>query len=347
MYLRKLSSYGLHRVPGQMFRHHLGMRTGKPDSIVLEITHRCNSRCAFCYYWKTEKGYEMDMDEINKAVSSLKRWLGHFQLVISGGEPLLRATDVCELLSFLEKEKIGHLLCTNAIALDEKLADRLLKAGLTDISISLNSLDKKEHDASRGIEGSFEKAIKAIQFLKDRALVSLDTVIYQGNADGIVDIAKYARKNRLDSVYYNLVQPRKASADGPVVWDEAEKARAVDSIRTLRKMKTSGYPISNTIKTLKDTEAVLLGRKNELGCLCGVRRFAVLPDGSVKLCARKSPVGNILEKKPETIWNGQSSDETRRQIKACKDACDPTGGLSCTTRKSLIVDGLSLVRRNL
>jgi MoaA/NifB/PqqE/SkfB family radical SAM enzyme len=64
--------------------------TPKPLYCTLNMTHRCNSRCIMCLYWR-QQSYENELtiDEIGKMFrnplfSSLEK------LVLSGGEPTLR-----------------------------------------------------------------------------------------------------------------------------------------------------------------------------------------------------------------------------------------------------------------
>jgi len=88
-----------------------------------------------------------------------------------------------------------------------------------------------------------------------------------------------------------------------------------DGLKVLNRMKKQGYPISNSIASVN--EAIKsIGQDYSQRCLCGVRRFAVLPEGNIKLCARKEQVGNILKDNPEKIW-ASAEAEKRRFVRGC------------------------------
>ena len=76
------------RAMGQYIQNRL---TGRPTSLTLEITKRCNATCDFCPYWEAD-----EVDECKDFTPAI-RYFQPLQVSITGGEPLLRK-DVVDVV---------------------------------------------------------------------------------------------------------------------------------------------------------------------------------------------------------------------------------------------------------
>ena len=85
--------------------------------------------------------------------------LGISIIAFTGGEPLLRK-DIFELISHVDKRKAVPILFTNGLLLSDEVAEKLAKAGLYSIFVSIDSPNPKEHDQLRGMPNLFETAIE-------------------------------------------------------------------------------------------------------------------------------------------------------------------------------------------
>ena len=106
--------------------------TGRPTSLTLEITKRCNATCDFCPYWEAD-----EVDEVKDFTPAI-RYFQPLHVSITGGEPFLRK----DLLDIVRQVKsvpgfryIG--LYTNGWLLNEKRVEELTAAGVNQIQISL------------------------------------------------------------------------------------------------------------------------------------------------------------------------------------------------------------------
>lgn len=94
---------------------------------------------------------------------------GVFQVGITGGEPLIRE-DLLDIIKELKEKEIGiDLIYTNGWLVDEELLDALEKienGRKTPFQLSFDGIGM--HDFLRGIPGSEERTIKALQLLKER-----------------------------------------------------------------------------------------------------------------------------------------------------------------------------------
>lgn len=121
------------------------------------LTYRCNATCSFCDIWEKPSPY-ITLENAIQNFQALKK-LGVKVIDFTGGEPLLHR-QIDELLG--EAKKMGFIttITTNGL-LYPKWATRL--RGLIDmLHFSLDSPNRDEHDASRGVK-CFDKVMESIQ----------------------------------------------------------------------------------------------------------------------------------------------------------------------------------------
>ena len=143
----------------------------QPVGVKLELTHRCNLRCGFCYTdspRRTQQGtFDMPDEDWRRVVEEAIE-LGAIEAVVSGGEPLLRRELALSLVERMSHAGMGVSLNTNGWFLDEQIADRLARLrGLT-VHLSIDGASPQVHDASRGRPGSWRRAIRGLDLLLAR-----------------------------------------------------------------------------------------------------------------------------------------------------------------------------------
>jgi len=144
-----------------------------PHQLVIDVTYRCNSRCAMCNIWKAEKRPELTLPQFEQILSdplfrSIER------LMISGGEPTLR-NDLPAIVQacFDRMPSLRTLsLITNglwperALSTFEDVARRSVARGIhLSISVSLDGLEGT-HDTMRNVPGAFAKATETLDGLR-------------------------------------------------------------------------------------------------------------------------------------------------------------------------------------
>ncbi|MBU7028158.1 MAG: 4Fe-4S cluster-binding domain-containing protein, partial [Theionarchaea archaeon] len=76
-----------------------------PNSIVWDVTSRCNLKCKHCYVEAESQKTEEPSTEEAKAIIDQMKKAKVFTLSFSGGEPLLR-DDLFELLEYATKSLV-------------------------------------------------------------------------------------------------------------------------------------------------------------------------------------------------------------------------------------------------
>ncbi len=176
---------------------------GRPvRDLRISVTDRCNFRCVYCMP-KEVFGHEhrflprrdlLTFEEIER-VSRVFVGLGVRKLRITGGEPLLRR-DLEHLIGRLAgiDDGLDVTLTTNAALLAHK-AQPLADAGLSRITVSLDSLDDEVFRAMNDVDFPVARVLAGIDAAAAAGLpVKVNVVVKRGlNEGSILDIARRFR----------------------------------------------------------------------------------------------------------------------------------------------------------
>lgn len=155
-----------------------------PVSGSIDLTYRCNLDCVHCYRQKSTKD-KLSTKQIKNIIDQLVD-AGCMWLTVSGGEPLMRP-DFFEIYLYARKRGLIINLFTNAIAIDEKIADFLADNPPINISISLYGASEETYKKVTG-KSAFKKIINALGLLIERKLkFSLKTMMIK---ETLPDLAK-------------------------------------------------------------------------------------------------------------------------------------------------------------
>jgi radical SAM protein with 4Fe4S-binding SPASM domain len=139
-----------------------------------QITDRCNLRCRHCYIGD---GLHQDLplEKIFKVLKEFEEIQG-LRLLLSGGEPLLHPY-FWRINKILRDYAFRSVLLSNGTLITKETAKKLR---VHEVQISLDGM-KAGHESIRG-EGTFEKTLKAIDYLQEANIrVSIATMIHRKN----------------------------------------------------------------------------------------------------------------------------------------------------------------------
>ena len=127
------------------------------------------------------------------------RNLGIVELVISGGDPLLR-NDIGEILEHASKIFITTVYDNGSMAAQK--IDCLKNVDF--VAISIDSLDETKNDMLKDVPGAWKKAMETVEILHNRGIkVAVTPTISQKNLYEIIDITNYFTKKGIP-VWYCL-----------------------------------------------------------------------------------------------------------------------------------------------
>lgn len=134
-----------------------------PLNLLIDPTSACNLKCLGCWAADYDKKSELSFDKLDELLTDARK-LGVSDIVLSGGEPLMRKADVIRLCE--KHHKLPFALFTNGTLIDEAFADEMNRLGNLNVFISIEGFREKT-DFRRG-EGTFDKVIKAMDILRSR-----------------------------------------------------------------------------------------------------------------------------------------------------------------------------------
>jgi len=149
-------------------RHIAGVLKSQEKIITIEPYNVCNLRCVMCPYSKMKRKKELMSMELFKKIVGEAKELGFTTATLQMySEPLLDP-HLIERIEFVKSLGMKAGFFTNAMLLDEKMADRLLDSGLDFIKFSVDAGSKEDYDKIR-IGGDWERVKNnIISFYKKR-----------------------------------------------------------------------------------------------------------------------------------------------------------------------------------
>jgi cyclic pyranopterin phosphate synthase len=178
-------------------------RLGRPvRDLRISVTDRCNFRCVYCMpkdvygrdYAFLPRSALLTFEEIERVARAFVS-LGVEKVRITGGEPLVRRELDRLVAKLAELGPIDLTLTTNGALLAGQ-AQALADAGLTRVTVSLDSLDDATFRAMNDVDFPVERVLAGIEAAAAAGLapVKVNVVVKRGtNEDGIVDLARYFR----------------------------------------------------------------------------------------------------------------------------------------------------------
>lgn len=245
-----------------------------PFQILLDPTSACNRNCKGC--WSAEYGHKQNLtyEELESIVSQGVELGAHFYM-FTGGEPLLRKNDIIKLC---ENHPDCAFLCyTNATLIDEEWCDEMKRLGNITVAVSIEG-DEASNDARRG-EGSYQKAMAAMDLLKEKKCLFGISVVYTSQnvqtVSGRAFVERMIEKGVKFAWYFSYM-PVSCGADVTLMPTPDQRKHMYNWLRETRNGKT-GNPMF--IIDFQD-DAEYVG-----GCIAGGRNyFHVNSAGDIEPC---------------------------------------------------------------
>jgi len=185
------------------------------DEVMIEITNRCPLDCPCCSFEdKTKvKKRDMNLQEFKKIIKYIKNINKAGCPVINFcglGEPIFNEYFK-DMLFLLKREGIRYVLSTNALFMNEKIIDILLKTGVKEIKISLDGVDRESYQKYR-IGGNFDRVIENIKCLtgrrrelKSNAIVTLQLLVMSHTEKDIPEFIEQGKTLGADIIKFKSI----------------------------------------------------------------------------------------------------------------------------------------------
>jgi MoaA/NifB/PqqE/SkfB family radical SAM enzyme len=289
----------------------------RPHHAQWMITRKCNYRCRGCNVWKEQDKRELSTEQVKRGLDIL-RDLGIVELVISGGDPLLRK-DAPEII-----EHASNLFVTTVYD-NGSMAKQNLEAlrNVDFVAISIDSLKPEKNDYIKAVPGAWKKAMEAVETLHNEGInVSVTPTISQLNLYEIVDITNYFTKKGIPVWYCLYTYDQRCDEnqlfrigkpnDEFIIKDKQAMVKLCD---TLLEMKKKNSRIFITTQLLQALRTLFLEGKRTWDCHA-LQNFLVLDHlGRIAGCHNHNFAGSVFDL-PE-IWYSKKFDMLRKTYNEC------------------------------
>jgi MoaA/NifB/PqqE/SkfB family radical SAM enzyme len=253
----------------------------RPLLVHFEVTLRCNARCTFCDYWKTDaKERERELASYADAA----RYFNPMLVTFTGGEPLLRRDLEGVVAAVTRAVRLKYVtIITHGGMLTPERAMGLWHAGINQFNISLDYLDGR-HDQARGIPGLTERIFRTVAGMRERGIdnIRFNTVIKDDNLDQVLPIVHRAAELGCGvnlSVYTDSKNGNRDHLIGDALFEPVD-----DLVRQLLafKRRRRGV-ITNSDYYIEQIPRYVRGEMTE-PCQSGISTIHVDPAGFVRRC---------------------------------------------------------------
>ncbi|MFO7673220.1 MAG: radical SAM protein [Lutibacter sp.] len=147
------------------------------NNVFLAITKKCILQCEHCFEWEAlNKKDVLTSDTVEKIISVLQD-KGVNQICFTGGEPMLKINMMINTMENAKNETDFWML-TSGYHLNLENAQKLKRAGLSGVVISLDHYLPQEHNKFRGNEKAFQWVTEAINSaLENNLIVALSVCV--------------------------------------------------------------------------------------------------------------------------------------------------------------------------
>ena len=262
-----------------------GLRT-----LFIAITKKCPLRCEHCFEWENLNQEDtLTTKDIIDLVHKYQDY-GTTQIMLSGGEPMLRVNDIYKVLD-AAKEETDFWIITSGLGLTKERAKKLKAKGLTGVMVSLDHFLPEKHNQFRGFESAFQNAINAVVNANQAGLVTTlslcatKSFITENNLAAYMDLAK-----ELGVSFVQLIEPKAVGGyKGKDVELEKMHYELLEDtfLKYNSELAFQQYPIVNYLNY----------HQRRIGCFGGGDRFFYIDtDGYAHLCPFcSSQVSSALE----------------------------------------------------
>ena len=290
-----------------------------PKTVEVDITSRCNLRCAYCSHFSSAGDVDVDLP--------LGEWLTFFEelgraavmeVTICGGEPFIRE-DLKELLMGIVKNRMRFSILSNGTLISDEIVSYIASTRrCNSVQVSIDGSCPATHDACRG-DGNFLRAIAGIKTLQKHGIpVAVRVTIHKHNVHDLEGIASLLLEEiGLPSFSTNtasyLGQCREN--DNHLSLTTVERSYAMEVLTKLcreynGRITASAGPLAEARTWQKMEKARQEGRESLSGKgylrSCGgvFSKIAIRADGMMTPCIQMSHIelGRIAGDSLSTVW---------------------------------------------
>ena len=316
-----------------------------PHELYLETTNRCNLACTTCpqHFGMPEESADLTLHQVQVILDQTP---GIKRVVLHGiGEPLLNP-QLPEIVQDIKRRGAYALFNTNGLLLRGRLVEPLIRSGLDELRVSVDSAQPETYKAIRGVDG-LERIFENVkQFTEAKAALGYSTprvsLWITGMKTNVLELPELVRRAAgigITEVYLQrLVYSGRGNATAEqALWHRAPQAE-LDAVAeagrlaeelgvTLRgsgeanaQELVSEYEEDVTYHDCRRPWSLMYVTANGNVLPCCISPFTEAPYEDIKL-------GNVFDVTLEEVWNGPLYRKWRERMNSSEppEACKGCG----------------------
>jgi radical SAM protein with 4Fe4S-binding SPASM domain len=305
-------------------------------TVLIIVTENCVNRCTFCGEDSPNKKVEeLNTEELLRVIDQAKE-CGTKEILLSGGEPLLRK-DFKQIAKRIKDNGMEAVMCTNGYFLDQYI-DFLEDIKFDTIQVSINAFGEKSYNKlCNPPKGAWKKIMKSLDLMQKKysGRVILSAVPLKSNKDEMIKIMRLAKKKNFQRFVLIKPLPIGRSQESNNIIPEKEYIKFLDKL-IQEFIKLNGeevfleQPYARYSKFAEKYGKLLRYNYN---CLAGIHYLSITSDGFVIPCAtmthlKEFRMGNVRRESLTEIWNDKKRWAKFYVPKECSKFCKHFG--ECT-----------------
>ena len=325
----------------------------RPSRFFFSVTERCNLQCRHCITHAPELTASGAARTMTPAVLDALRedfGLANYFAFVHGGESLTSPIlfDVLDAIRSARggEPYVAHLL-TNGVLLTPSVAERLVHAGLSSLSVSLDGATAAVNDSIRS-GGRFDDVTKnladVLAYRRESGVdlrIGLSFVVLQQNVSELGAFVELAARLGVDWVKLEEGVPATDLARKSLVSCSSAPVRAAVAAAVRLGRERGVRVVDHTIERevwrcrLDDDAREFLAADEHANrceihpCRTAWETVCIEPNGDVRLGDFFGPIaGNVTSVPLAELWNGEAAVQARERARLTR-LCGPAGPVTC------------------
>lgn len=295
------------------------------NSIYIELTTRCNNNCSHCVVTNpnVKNEYLLTTQEIMRIIDEIDL-IGYKEVIITGGEPLLR-TDIIEIIKYIYEKNLKINIMTNGTLLDETIIEKLkIYNKLLSVTVSLYGYNEESYYNFTKNKIGFNDVIRGLSLLKiNKIKYKINVILIREIIDNFESLKNILFENKLISVLEEL------SFIGPLYTSNTQSERMNEQIIQLR---VSPREYCRALFLIEKDSGIYEYKANSMSndkiFNCGFCH-TISPDGYFRYCLllndkdencdlKKYSLLTVLQSKNKLLELSISDDDYKQTCYRCK-----------------------------
>ncbi|MBN2528998.1 MAG: radical SAM protein [Deltaproteobacteria bacterium] len=282
--------------------------------LFLEITARCNLNCRHCGSdcQKNESPNSLSVAQWQKVIDDIAATFepSSVFLVVTGGEPLCHPR-LSQILRQIRKHGFSFGLVSNGYSLTEEKLNALLQLKMASMTISLDGM-QRQHDWLRGRNGSFQRAVAAIEMLAQSNIPIFDVVTcaHPGMLAQLPRIESLLRDKGVSRWRLFSIFPKgRARINDNLILNPSQLRFLLSYIANRRReLKNAPFQLDFCCEGFLPTALDFKVRTEPYFCRAGINIGSILNDGAISACpniSRTLVQGNVITDDFKSVWENR------------------------------------------